>query len=327
MDRLRLIWTLLFVLVVRPAGGRGEPAAPPDSAATRRALAVLKAPRPSPEKLAAAIGELVAAGPTGAASLVAHVDREVRRLKTVADARPKTAPIDDEIATLRETLQKLREEPELSKERLERVGLPALEALQAAWARREAALAPWRSKQATARGQAERLQAVVEAWRAAGGDAAEVAASVTAVQGPLGPDDPAAERVAAENTTIAAGLAAEVVPAMHAVNAMRIACGLSPLVFDAKLCAAAAAHSGDMESLGFFAHESPLPNKKTFSDRAVLAGTTASGENIFMGSTSGADAIKAWFLSPGHHKNMFTVGHVRQGLGRSGEHWTQLFGR
>jgi uncharacterized protein YkwD len=160
-----------------------------------------------------------------------------------------------------------------------------------------------------------------------GEPAAAAGDRVAAVQGQLGPDDPVAERIAAENAAHAAELAADVVPAMNAVNAMRIACGLAPLVFDAKLCAAAAMHSRDMESQGFFAHESPLPSKKTFSDRAVLAGTTASGENIFMGSTAGADAVRAWFLSPGHHKNMFGADHVRQGLGRSGKHWTQLFGR
>lgn len=327
MDRRLVTLVAAIALALSVDGARSEPAAAPDSGSTRRALAVLKAPRPSPEKLAAAVGELVAAGPEAAAGLAAHVDREVRRLAAVAESRPKTAQFDDEIATLRETLRGLREDPELSKEQLERAGLPALETLQAAWARREAALASWRTKQTTARGQAERLAAVVQAWQAAGGDAAEATASVAAVQGRLGPDDPVAERVAAENMSLAAELAADVVPAMNAVNAMRIACGLAPLVFDPKLCTAAVMHSRDMESQGFFAHESPLPGKKTFSDRAVLAGTTACGENIFMGSAAGADAVRAWFLSPGHHKNMFGAEHVRQGLGRSGKHWTQLFGR
>lgn len=327
MDRRLVSLAAVIALAWLPGGVHGEPVAAADAATTRRALAVLKAPRPSPEKLTAAVGELIAAGPEAAAGLAAHVDRDVRRLAAVAESRPKTAQFDDEIATLRETLRKLREDPELSKEQLERAGLPALEALQSAWSRRDAALASWRTKQATARGQVERLAAVVQAWQAAGGDAAEAAARVAAVQGQLGPDDPAAERVAAENAALAAGLAADVVPAMNAVNAMRIACGLAPLVFDAKLCTAAATHSRDMESQGFFAHESPLPGKKTFGDRAALAGTTASGENIFMGSTAGADAVRAWFLSPGHHKNMFGADHARQGLGRSGKHWTQLFGR
>jgi len=114
---------------------------------------------------------------------------------------------------------------------------------------------------------------------------------------------------------------------MQALNAMRLMCGLSALEYDPKLCAAATGHSKDMDSLGFFSHESPVKGKKTFTDRARLAGTTASGENIYMGSGSPADALRAWFLSPGHHKNMLNPNNTRQGLGRQGRYWTQMFGR
>jgi uncharacterized protein YkwD len=33
-----------------------------------------------------------------------------------------------------------------------------------------------------------------------------------------------------------------------------------------------------------------------------------------------------WFYSPGHHKNMFSPGQRRIGLGQYGSHWTQMFG-
>lgn len=111
-----------------------------------------------------------------------------------------------------------------------------------------------------------------------------------------------------------------------AADSVRMLCGLSPLVIDSKLCVAATSHSADMEAHDFFAHESPLPGKKEPWDRARLAGPTAAAENIFMGSTPGPDAVRAWFLSPGHHKNLLGDGHRRQGLGRSGAYWTQLFG-
>ena len=81
-----------------------------------------------------------------------------------------------------------------------------------------------------------------------------------------------------------------------------------------------------MERLNFFAHESPVPGKRTMMDRAQLAGTTASGENIHMGSDAAEGAIKGWFLSPGHHKNMLNEVQRRQGLGRAGKRWTQEFG-
>ena len=81
-----------------------------------------------------------------------------------------------------------------------------------------------------------------------------------------------------------------------------------------------------MQSQNFFSHESPVPDKNTPWDRAKLAGTTASGENIYMGSNVSIEAIKAWFLSPGHHKNMLSEGQRRQGLGREAKYWTQMFG-
>jgi uncharacterized protein YkwD len=102
--------------------------------------------------------------------------------------------------------------------------------------------------------------------------------------------------------------------------------GVRALVLDPKLCEAARDHSEDMQVNRFFAHESPLPGKKTPWDRAKNFGTSASGENIYMGSSDPHGANMGWFYSPGHHKNMFNAGQVRIGLGCTGSHWTQMFG-
>jgi uncharacterized protein YkwD len=102
--------------------------------------------------------------------------------------------------------------------------------------------------------------------------------------------------------------------------------GLGALELDPQLCEAARDHSKDMAEQNFFAHESPVPGKKTPWDRAAKAGTTASGENIFAGSVDAHAANLGWFYSPGHHKNMFSPGQRRIGLGRHGSHWTQMFG-
>lgn len=110
------------------------------------------------------------------------------------------------------------------------------------------------------------------------------------------------------------------------VNEWRLLLGLNALLIDTKLCDASRDHSKDMNEKRFFAHESPVPGKKTPWDRASNFGTKTSGENIFMGSSSPASANKGWFYSPGHHKNMFKGGHKRIGLGRFGSHWTQMFG-
>lgn len=111
------------------------------------------------------------------------------------------------------------------------------------------------------------------------------------------------------------------------LNLMRLLIGQNALRIDPKLCEAARGHSEDMKTLNFFAHESPVAGKKSPSDRAAKAGTSGGGENIYMGSTDPLSANKGWFYSPGHHKNMFSPGYGRVGLGNYGAHWTQMFGR
>jgi hypothetical protein len=109
------------------------------------------------------------------------------------------------------------------------------------------------------------------------------------------------------------------------LNLLRVRVGLNALLIDVKLCNASRDHSNDMRTLGFFAHESPVEGKKTPWERAARAGTSASGENIAAGQSTGEGANRAWWYSPGHHKNMLG-GHSRVGLGRSESLWTQMFG-
>lgn len=110
-----------------------------------------------------------------------------------------------------------------------------------------------------------------------------------------------------------------------ALNRLRWLLGLPLLRIDAKLAAAARDHSLDMETLGFFAHESPVAGKTSPSDRAARFGTSGGAENIAAGQSTGQDAVRAWWYSPGHHKNMLG-GHARVGLGRHAQKWTQMFG-
>ncbi len=135
-------------------------------------------------------------------------------------------------------------------------------------------------------------------------------------------------RIMAENNKIAEN---EKVPenereGIREVNEWRLLLGLNALVLDHKLCNASRTHSEDMDKVGFFAHQSPVPGRKTPWSRAAEAGTKASGENIYKGSTSPNSANKGWFYSPGHHKNMFRSSHKRIGLGCYDKHWTQMFG-
>ncbi len=140
------------------------------------------------------------------------------------------------------------------------------------------------------------------------------------------PMDPKTQQVLAVNARLAGQLDPEEARTVLALNLTRNLLGLPALVIDLKLAAAARDHSKDMEQMKFFAHESPVPGKKTPWDRAARFGTSASGENIYMGSPDGKVANQAWFHSPGHFKNMLGD-HQRVGVGRSGVYFTEEFGK
>jgi uncharacterized protein YkwD len=113
------------------------------------------------------------------------------------------------------------------------------------------------------------------------------------------------------------------------LNEFRSLFALTPLRLEEKLSDAAVGHSRDMASMGFFAHQSPVPKKKSPGDRARLAGFKHrwSGENIFMGSASPVAAYDAWFGSDGHRFIMFANGPNLIGIGPHGRHWTMMTGR
>jgi uncharacterized protein YkwD len=113
------------------------------------------------------------------------------------------------------------------------------------------------------------------------------------------------------------------------LNRERAVLGLGSLRVEEKLSDAASGHSKDMASVGFFAHESPVPNKKSPMDRASRAQFKGGfrGENIFMGSADAQAAFDAWFASDGHRFIMFAAGPDCCGIGVSGIHWTLMTGK
>lgn len=113
---------------------------------------------------------------------------------------------------------------------------------------------------------------------------------------------------------------------LRKVNQYREAIGLLPYEIDARLVQAARRHSREMVEKGYFSHESPTPENKSFGDRAKNAGYKgAAGENIASGTSSGEGAFNMWFGSPGHHQNM-AGGAQAIGIGRFGNRMTQVFG-
>ncbi len=128
------------------------------------------------------------------------------------------------------------------------------------------------------------------------------------------------------NENLGKQLDEEEVKAILSTNLLRLLVGRPALTIDLLLSASGRDHSSDMERLKFFSHDSPVSGKSSPWDRAKNFGTSASGENIAINGGGGAGAVRAWYYSPGHHKNMFGK-HVRIGVGKSGRHWTQLFGK
>lgn len=155
------------------------------------------------------------------------------------------------------------------------------------------------------------------------GDAVEAELGLLCVQAlPLPGRD---AKVLEANAALRGRLDAEEWRGTFALNRIRVALGLPTVLIDEKLGNAARDHSQDMHEQHFFSHESPVPGKRSFGDRAARAGTSASAENIAAGHQTGAAAIEGWWYSPGHHKNMLG-NHGRTGLGRCENLWTQMFG-
>lgn len=90
-----------------------------------------------------------------------------------------------------------------------------------------------------------------------------------------------------------------------------------------KLSNACRLHSQEMEWLGYFAHESPVEENKTFGMRARKAGFEgAIGECIYMGRREAAAAKQAWWYSCGHRVINYSSRPDTLGIGPHNSHWT-----
>lgn len=245
-----------------------------------------------------------------------------------------------EIAALRQTILDVAARPGLTKEMIVAKSDPALARLEELLV--VAAADVLAAKPALASQRAELL--VLAAWveRAAGlvpendrgklsplptaaAMAVELAAADDLAALLAGPLTPADRQALAANANAARELDPEEARGIQRLNQIRILVGLPAQAIDPGLVKACRVHSEDMCTKGFFDHASPVAGRETPWKRAEAAGTSAGAENIAAGTESGVGAIRMWWHSPGHHKNMLG-GHRRTGLGRYERHWTQLFG-
>lgn len=112
-------------------------------------------------------------------------------------------------------------------------------------------------------------------------------------------------------------------------NAQRTAHGCPALRADARLQAAAIAHSLDMRVRSYFAHDSP--DGGTPWARIEAQGySDPSAENIAMGQGTPQAVVDAWMNSPGHRANILNCSSKAIGVGvqfgPGGPWWTQDFG-
>lgn len=116
---------------------------------------------------------------------------------------------------------------------------------------------------------------------------------------------------------------------LELVNAARVQEGLSPLVLDPAICAAASARS--QEIIETFSHTRPDGSEcfTVFAEFGISY--MAAGENIAAGQKTPEAVMTAWMNSPGHRANILSPSFGKLGVGlvktESGYkyYWTQLF--
>jgi uncharacterized protein YkwD len=118
---------------------------------------------------------------------------------------------------------------------------------------------------------------------------------------------------------------------VESVNWYREILGLRLLKIEPHLMKAARGHSADMVKRGFFNHYAPAPGPREPWDRAVRAGYVPKtvGENLAQQSGAvldGWDAMRAWIISPPHHRNMLKPEYVHVGIGVVNSTWTLKLG-
>ena len=133
-------------------------------------------------------------------------------------------------------------------------------------------------------------------------------------------------RTEAYNTIVGRTLASAQREQLQITNEYRGLFRHRPLAVVPAICEASQGHASEMSRLGYFAHMSPTPGRKTPYDRMRLAGYTFGvSENIAL--TDGAmGAHLAWCQSSGHHRNLLDANHSEMGIGADGRYWVQNFG-
>ncbi len=117
------------------------------------------------------------------------------------------------------------------------------------------------------------------------------------------------------------------------LNDYRVMLGLQPVRLIDPLVIAARKHSQEMQDLDYFAHESPVTENRTPSDRARREGHTGPVLENCAVSDDAMDAFRGWYTSSGHHRGLISESAQVLGIGQSiakdgsgGRDWTMMAG-
>lgn len=178
---------------------------------------------------------------------------------------------------------------------------------------------------------------------ACGGDSSTGAAATTGsdTASATTPARPAALAEQADGTCGLANFQSELLSRVNAYRAAGAVCGgvsypaVGAVVWNGQLQQAANAHSTDMATNNFFAHQSAT-NGTTLRERVPAAGYNylSAGENIAAGQTSIQVVVNEWMNSPSHCANTMKadfrdmgVSCVSNSASTYGTYWTMELGR
>jgi uncharacterized YkwD family protein len=110
-------------------------------------------------------------------------------------------------------------------------------------------------------------------------------------------------------------------------NQQRAKYGVPALQLDVELSKVAREKSRDMQTKGYFDHNSPTYGSPFDMMKQFGISYRAAGENIAMGQRSPQEVVNAWMNSEGHRKNILNADFTHIGIGHvaEGNYWTQMF--
>jgi len=149
----------------------------------------------------------------------------------------------------------------------------------------------------------------------------EQPAEQPAQQQPVQTEQPQAE------TPVSSTISAFEQQVLELTNQERAKQGLPALQLDVELSKVAREKSNDMQTKGYFDHNSPTYGSPFDMMKAYGISYRTAGENIAMGQRTPEEVVNAWMNSEGHRANILNPNFTHIGIGHvaQGNYWTQMF--